>query len=139
MLICLGCAKKKTDFEQELSIEHLVRSELQTLKISLDIPQKHTVFKNNDSIVIDLNPDERTIRQFSVAKLPPTIQKDKYKESVYFKNGATLNYYNYKATGGSGGIEYVLEGILKFEEELFLISVTDQKEYGKGNPEFYLK
>lgn len=139
VLMCSSCIDKKTDFTQELSKEHLIRLELETLNISLKVPTEHTVFENNDKTVIDVNPKGRAIRQFSLTKLPPNIQKGNYKESCYFTNGAILNYTTFKEEGGNGGTEYKLEGILTFEKELFLISATDQKELGKGFPEFCLQ
>jgi len=47
-----------------------------------------------------------------------------------------LYYYTYSEAGGSGGPEYQLAGILRYKEQQFQILAIEQKEYGKGNPEF---
>lgn len=137
--VFLSCQQNISDFKQELSEEHLVQLELKTLKISLMIPKENNVFDHDSVILIDLNPNERNIKQFSISQLKSTIPMDKYKESLIFENGVVLNYYTSETVEGSGGSEYELEGIFKFENGQYKITSIDQKELGKGNPEFCLK
>ncbi len=137
--LLLSCNSNKKDFKQVLLLENLFELESKTLNIKLMIPQKHHIFKNEDRLTIDLNPNGRAIRQFGIAKFQSNIKKEKYTESYTFENGFTLSYYTFSEAGGSGGTEYRMEGILESQEEVFKIVSIDQKELGKGEPEYCLK
>jgi len=139
IILLLSCNSNEKNYKQALLLENLFELELKTLNIKLMIPQKHHIFKIEDSFTIDLNPNGRTIRQFSIAKLQSNNKKEKYTESCTFKNGFILNYNTFNKTGGSGGNEYILEGFLESQGDLFRIVSTDQKELDTGEPEYCLK
>ena len=139
ILIIASCNSNENSFKDELSKENLVQREFEGLKIRIMIPEECTVLENNDNILINFNSKGRTIKQFSISKIQATFQEDKYKASFSFENGATLQYYTFEEGGGSGGIEYGLEGVFKTEDKTLFITSSDQKEFGKGEPGFCLK
>ncbi len=134
-LILIRC-DSGNNFASELSKENLVELALEELKICILVPEKYSVSEFDDFTVIYSNLRGR---QFSISKVKPNMQKNKYKKSFHFENGAILKYYTFVKEGGNGGPEYELEGIFEFENEKFLINSTDQREYGKGTPEFCMK
>lgn len=138
-LMFLACNSKPKNFSQELDSENLIKLELVNLNISIRVPHTYNIAEHDNKVIINLNPEGRTVKQFSIVKSKPVVQKGNYTETFLFDNGAILNYHLFEKAGGSGGIEYKLEGILEFEKELYLIMVTDQKELTEGNPEFCLK
>ena len=63
-----------------------------------------------------------------------------YNKTFHFKNKAVLKYTTFTGdTPGSGGNEYRLKGKLTYKDQTFLIEAVDQKDLGKGDPEFCLK
>ncbi len=138
-LIITSCNSNEHNFRDELSKENLVKRELESLKIKIMIPKECTTLENNDNILIDCNPKGRAIKQFSISKIQSTLQEDQYDALFSFENGATVQYYMFEGGGGSGGTEYQLEGVFKIEDKTLLITSSDQKEFGKGEPEFCLK
>ncbi len=138
-LIFWSCNSKEKNFRQELNGENLIKLELINLNISMKVSQTHSIVKLGDKSIINLNPDRRTVKQFSIAKSRPVVEKGKYVKIFLFDNGTILKYYVFEEDGGSGGIEYKLEGILEYGKELYLITATDQKELEEGDPEFCLK
>ncbi len=139
MMIIAGCNSKGNNFRHELSEERLIKLEFEKLKISVKVPEEHLLFEDSNCITIHLNSQGRRAKEFSITKSSPDIQKNKYKESFYFDNGAIMYYYTFAEVGGSGGVEYYLEGIFEFEKERFLITSIEQREFGKGRPEFCMR
>lgn len=138
LIFLLGCGAKQ-DFSQEINDENLISVDLNNLNINIRLPQIHSLQQFGDKAIINLNPNKRAIKQFSIEKSTSIEKRDKYQESFQFRNGAILKYYKFEEGGGSGGIEYELEGILKLKNEQFLITASHQTELVKGDPEFCLK
>lgn len=140
-LIFWSCNSNEKNFSKELSGENLIRLELTNLDISIKVSQTHSIIELDDKFKINLNPDGRTLKQFSLSKSKPVVEKGKYLETILFDNGMILKYnvFEENENVGSGGIEYELEGILEFRKDLYLITATDQKEFEKGKPEFCFK
>ena len=138
-LIIASCNSNEHSFRDELSKENLVKRELEALKIKVMIPKECTILENNNNTLIDCNAKGRVIKQFSISKIQSTLQEDQYEALFSFENGATLQYYTFEGGGGSGGTEYQLEGVFKIGGKTLLITSSDQKEFGKGEPEFCLK
>lgn len=138
-LIFWSCNSSKNDFNEQLSKENLFTFKSKELNISLMVPKKSVLNEMNNRVLIDLNHNGRLIKQVSIKKAMSTIRIDKYPNAFTFGNSATLNYFLSKKNGGSGGTEYGLEGVFKIEDKTFFITSYDQKEFGKGEPEFCLK
>ena len=135
VLILVHC-DSGNNFNSELSKENLIELELKQLNISIQVPRGHSISEFDDFTVIYSNLRGR---QFSISKVKSNIQKNRYKKSFRFDKGATLKYSTFVKKGGNGGPEYELEGIFEFKNGQLLITSTDQREYGKGTPEFCMK
>jgi hypothetical protein len=138
-LLLISCDSKKNNFDKEIHKENVVKLEFQNLRIRIKIPRKHQLIEDNKSVTINLNPQGRNAKQFSIVRLSSNIQKSKYTKSFKFNSGAAINYDTFSKNGGSGGTEYILKGILEFEKNQFLITSIEQNEFKKGEPEFCLK
>ena len=139
VLIFSSCNHEQRGFKQELSQENLEKIESEVLNISVMIPKECAVNESKNKISFNLNPKGRTIKQFSISKLPSVVHNNNYKYTFSFENEATLSYHTFIKGAGSGGTEYELEGVLKIKNKSFLVHSIDQEEFTKGNPNFCLK
>jgi len=140
LLLVIACGQKKTKFKQQLSSENLVRLDMKSLSISVLVPKEHAVFENKGKISINLNPNGKAVKQFSIETLKSTIANVEFKESLVFENGTKLKYKTFNEEGGSGGTEYHLEGVFEIADKTFQI-VSSIQDDGKeqGNAEFCMR
>lgn len=131
-----GCNTRNDD--KELRDEQLTEVVIKAMGIRIQVHEKHIVRAYPDRVVVDINPEGRSVRQFSIATSMAVLKT--YHKTFHFKNKAVLKYTTFTGdTPGSGGNEYRLKGKLTCKDQTFLIESVDQKEFGEGNPEFCLK
>ncbi|WP_103069155.1 hypothetical protein [Aquimarina sediminis] len=140
-LILSNCTSKRNKFEDELSKEELVTVELEALKLTIMVPQKHFIVKRDSFCSIHIDPNNRYGRYFTIEKPNINVQKKKYSESIDFDNGIKLRYSKFilENPGSSNGKEYYAKGFFRTEQKLFLITCSETKEYTEGDPEFCFK
>lgn len=139
-LLLLYCfSLEPLSFELALQKEKLVTLDATPHNIMLRVPLKHALYSTKDQITIDLNPHGRRIKQFVISEKKELDNSISYEDKYLFKNGGIFHYSKSTKEGGSAGPEYVLEGQLLFSESVYIIEATEQKEWGKGDPEFCLK
>ena len=140
LLLCIvgfaGCNTRNDD--KVLQKEQLTEVVIKAMGIRIQVPEKNIVRAYPDRVVVDINPEGRSVRQFSIATSMIVLKT--YNKTFHFKNKAVLKYTTFAGdTPGSGGNEYRLKGKLTYKDQTFLIEAVDQKEFGKGDPEFCLK
>ena len=140
LLLCIigfeGCNTRHDD--KALQKEQLTEVVIKAMGIRIQVPEKNIVRAYPDRVVVDINPEGRSVRQFSIATSMAVLKT--YDKPFHFNNKAVLKYTTFTGdTPGSGGNEYRLEGKLTCKNQTFLIKAIDQKEFGKGDPEFCLK
>ncbi len=140
LLLLLYCfSLEPLSFEVALQKEQLATLEASPHQFTLKVPINHAFYSTKDRITIDLNPNGRRIKQLVISKKKARKDSVSYEDKYRFKNGGILRYSLSTKEGGSAGPEYVLNGQLLFSDVIYLIEASEQKEWGKGDPEFCLK
>lgn len=139
LLLFLGCAEKAFNFEKELSEENLKKVNIEVLGIDLMVPEGSTVFNYEVGTSINLNPKGRLVRQFRITNVSPEIENIKFEKSYLFENDVKLEYGITTNNGGSGGMEYVLNGILRLKSQAFYINSSCQGAFNTAESTFCFK
>jgi hypothetical protein len=111
--------------------------QLQPLPLILDLPQGYVIQAHPGGIriFVDGNPGARSARSIDLAPSAKTVDAAPGMKQRKF-NHATLRYRTTTASGGSGGAEIHLDGVLSVGEVAYDVRCDNQAERNPPNLDF---